>query len=168
MAYYCCQCSNFSKKDTNHYGEHWCNGWGSYVKEDKIASHCKKFCYIITKVCDILKINDSDEAINANRHLIYDVLTKNPDYYEFMKDYDTYGVEVANHIEQDSNKIYIAKYVYYNCFIPVAEKMHNKDFINAADTYVNMFYDLANYYDENILTREKPMQKIRWVYYQDM
>ena len=163
MALYCGKdCNNFNSKDINRYGEGFCRGWGCYVKPDKLAAYCSKLCYIVSKVEEIIGNNiETADIIEANRLLILNSMSKDIDYCDFMEDYNNFGVQVADCIENDQNKEYIANYIFDNNLTSVAEKVYQDSEDEAIEIYINMFYALANYYGVEIIDVKKPITRCR-------
>lgn len=159
MAFYCSQCRNYNPKNTNSYGQGYCSGWSTYVEPDKIANSCRKFCYIVTKVESILKINENNPILTNNQELRLSVMDHDVNYYDFIEDYDNFGPTLASDLENDSNKEYVASYVYDNCLVPVSKLLEEEKLNEAAALYMNMFYGLAAYY--NIKIEDKPLARTK-------
>lgn len=147
MGFKCRDCNNFDRTERKG-DEYRCYGWNTWVKPDKVANSCRKFCYVTTKVSEILNLDYYDENVVACRDLIMQQFVENPEFKQFFDDYNEYGVMVCDKLTDDKYSEIVAGCIYNNCFVPVKENISlgNLDF--ATNLYMNMFYDLAEY--ENV------------------
>lgn len=162
----CYDCRNFDKRNIDKYGEAHCYGWGGYAKASKIADSCKKFdpWFIVTSTCQILGFDDNCDVAIETKKLKDIYMLNNENGLLFLEDYNKYGKEVSEYLNNDKEKEKIAKVILANCLAPVIKNINNNNYEEAFNIYQNMFYGLMEHYNIEMVEEKensKPMQRVR-------
>lgn len=148
MAYYCSDCVTWiNSRDANRYGEKWCDHDNKYRAADQNILGCPGFVWarrsIITKVCEILGINNS-ELFDC-----FDEVKENylvPNHIEELCDYNLVGPMICERISNDPNKKAITKNILDCYIIPAAAYTKVGDYEKATSIYHTMVLTLAILY----------------------
>ena len=151
-------CSYYTFRQNDYY----CNKKGDYVNSDVYYKYCRNYdyddcpiykqedssgCYLTTIVCDILNKKDNDKVLNTLRNFRDNVLQKDKEYYDILKDYDIIGPIISSKISSDKDREIIAKYLYNAFLTPITENINNKEHSKAIKSYKTMTLYLINHYN---------------------
>lgn len=113
-------------------------------------------CFITTIVVDILGKPDNCNALEILRKFRSEVMQPNKQYHAYLNHYDTIGPQIARNIENDLNKMEVAKTAYENYILPVCALVLNQRNDEAINLYIEMtnilahMYQIENTYDYNV------------------
>lgn len=154
---YCRECLCMDLNDRNRYdkNEAWCSAWRKYFNpNDKACSRYFEYdprktgggYYITTIICNILGTEKAKKAFKNIRELKDDYMLNHPETYPMLIEYDVVGPKIAKAINNDTNKLEIAKIFYDSYILPVTEDIKNKKYEEAIIKYQDMTNKLKNYY----------------------
>lgn len=132
----------------NHYVDNYC-------KYDYKVSNCPFYkdygpvsssCFITTITCDILGKKDNDIVMQKLRNFRDNILQKNEEYYEILKQYDVIGPIVVDNLMNDSEKELFTP-ILYSILDRITKLIDEKDYESAVERYRIMTLLLINRYN---------------------
>lgn len=103
-------------------------------------------CFITTVVHNILGNPDDAKVLNDFRSFRNNILQKNPQYKEGLKEYDGIGPMIANCLVHDKDAKDMAQMTYQIDLLKVHKYYLQKEYDKAYVYYCKMTQDLISYY----------------------
>ena len=119
--------------ETDHY-KSYCRDW-NYDK-CPIYNHTESSgCFITTVVCQILGHNDNQPVLNNLRNFRDNVLQKDNQYEEILKEYDFIGPIIADCIINDPDREHLAQAIYSGGLLGINQNIIEGNYDNAVYNY---------------------------------
>lgn len=149
-------CSVTGKKETisSSYYNQYCRY--DYKRRDcplykKYGPYESSGCFITTVVHNILGNPDNCRVLNDFRNFRDNILQKNPQYREGLKEYDGIGPEIACQITHDKEAKDMAEMTYELDLLKVHKYYLQGEYDKAYQYYCKMTQDLISYYGLDLL-----------------
>lgn len=173
MAYedYCAACTYLGER-ADYNGKYYCSKKGdvyasdpkcySFVEAysrsnsartnmyDNSANHQSSSCYLTTIMCEILGYEDDNYYLNTLRNFRDNTMKINPNYFPLLYLYDLVGPIIAKNLNNDPNKLEIAKTFFEKYITKSVEAIEENNENVAINIYKSMTYALAEKYNINI------------------
>ena len=163
----CGDCDYLNYRDTKWGGDRvWCNHKGYYV--DPGSRACNNYTYhghrygryLVTVTCEELKIDNIYDYANKFQELRDNYMIQDVNCYDFINDYDCYGLVLRKCIKSDPNKDYLVNYIFYHGIEPSIKLVEEKKYQEAFDIYSDVFYSLISYYDIELQNKQSPFIRV--------
>ena len=158
-------CTYYEFKSSGWFGgDYWCRKKDCRVDDNTYYKYCRDYnydecpiynhtessgCFLTTMACQILGKDDKNPVLNNLRTFRNEVLQKDKQYYEVLRDYDIIGPMIVDAINNDKDKYLIAETIYNNVILPVNEAINKKNYERAIKHYQYMTIYLIVYYGLN-------------------
>ncbi len=154
-------CTYYQYKGGLFSGDYWCCKKDCRVDDATYYKYCRDYnydecpiykhsessgCFITTIACQILGKKDDDVVLNDFRNFRDNILQKNPEYYDILKEYDVIGPMIAEAIQHDSDREVLASHLYQCALLPIHHHIEEKEYGKAVEKYYLMTLMLINYY----------------------
>lgn len=153
---------SYYKWQGGFFGDYWCDKKNTKVDSDIYERYCKSWsydecpiykekgytggCFLTTVVCDVLKKDDKDIVLETMRNFRNNVLQKNQQYFNILKDYDYIGPVLAYKFGQDENREEIAQRVYQGPLLTITSLINKKEYKQAIECYQSMTLSFIDHY----------------------
>ena len=143
-------------------GDYWCQKKDCRVDSDTYYKYCRNYnydacpiykqsqssspCFITTITCQILGKNDNDPLLNRFRSFRDNILQKNKQYEDALKEYDVIGPQIANCLINDQDREAMALGLFQHALLPIDTLIQQQEYDTAVEKYSLMTLMLINYY----------------------
>ncbi len=130
-------------------GEGYCNYFRRNTEGSDTCSHDTSGgggCYITTIVCHTLGYADDCPLMQTLRRFRSQVLEIKPEYAGILTQYDTVGPMLSRCIQEDRERLALARRVYQNYLMPITQDIGSHRELEAVACYRQMVQELSRRY----------------------
>lgn len=144
--------ANWCRYCKGSYPKYWCEVTGNYIPWGIVEKSCKNNgykCsnyYISTATGVILKKKPNDEVLDNIKSLRDDYAEHNENCRELLDIYDIIGPSIAQKMDEDPNREYMANRV-YSILSRISRLVSKEEYEKATRYYSNMVGALAGMYN---------------------